>query len=491
MSRKYVATSAYAKYKYWCNNNINKRKHELPNYFIGNRILYEMYFDNGNNFKIFSSQYHLYPTPYEAQTKYYSIYYDGDSTILRKQTSSLNFFKKMKNFFSSNFKKMSATTTASAQNDERRDQADASSRDNPPPVPVPNFEQFYEVNDYKDMMADAYEKYTNHNQSLKDGLIENFGETWMKDLSPEKKELFERAEQFLAMCSFDHVPHKTDKLPISEHEVMYLNDFRVEFWWRWIHDADFKMEDGKRVWNNGDMDEFFEATGRWDEPVVMTWLKKGRTDPVYNERVLFLVENMIRRGRFQGDYDTYEYIVAYAIKYGSFDSLLAILHALYNCGVPEVGQLIDENFDVYTIFAAQYLNLNAIRLIETHYQYALHNTHIDWEFVLMCACMMPSDQENGTLDYIYSKMPEAARCMMINPVQLMHHRAWGRLAQLRKLGKKHNRWNITEEQIRTRMFEVEKDNMEWRRKCAEAMGYTYDSTTDTLTPVPDVVEATA
>ncbi len=358
----------------------------------------------------------------------------------------------------------------------------------------------YSCEEYSHMMKQSYD-------ALR---LKNFEEKHFSD--EQNAYLTEWSDSF----SFENIPESFEEKLFSDSEMEILKNTVVGAKIQFMKDADIKIVNGKRVFANRDSDELFDLLANTtsdvtletdkfslifvDEkvhPLVMKWLLKKR-----NSYVLWMVEELINAGRMEGDYDTYEYVLGYCIKYGTFDIFLAACYILYNCGREDVANLINENWDVLMIFACQYVNFEVFLCIEKMFCQYLHQRDkkngsvalydstksdkphfssnmrmyskkletfaVDYDFALTCVCMTKRIATNlEMLEYIVSRLSE--NVMMINPVQLMHNECWETLKQLRLLSLKYGKWNITDEQICSRMYAAVKK--EQHKHIADAMGH--------------------
>jgi hypothetical protein len=174
------------------------------------------------------------------------------------------------------------------------------------------------------------------------------------------------ANRFLSRFSFENVPEMKD-IPLSEQQVQELGDFEVSVRYLFCRDGDFVVRNGQRVFGNRDANDFDLLRRQHPnmyigvEPLFMFWIKKKT--PFFNRCVLWLLDQFISMGKFEeievdanyiipvgvtiktvtypngtqtsyvGKFQyegTYEYVVAYAVKYGTTELLENMLRLIAN-----------------------------------------------------------------------------------------------------------------------------------------------------------------
>lgn len=326
-------------------------------------------------------------------------------------------------------------------------------------------------------MKRAYNKLSEHSMCLKDHLMEQGEykslEEMLSEQTPERRDIFERGESFKNRFKFENLMN-VNEINLTEMEVKWLNDFEIDVRYEFLtyvdNCKDITVVDGNRIWENEDMNGFYNRDNNWDTtPIMLHWILMGKTASVYNEYVLWFCKEMIPRGRFEGDFDTYEYIPSYVYKYGSFELLLALHHLFYNCGRPEVVQLINDNIDVFAIFASAWHNINGLKLIEAKYQSVFYAQKINWSFMLFNAHILSEDTGYDVIRYIAPKLTEP--CPMAMLVMNMHNRQWRRLSALREIMIENSKWHITSEMITQRMINIRTGDNVWKRRICDALQY--------------------
>jgi len=352
----------------------------------------------------------------------------------------------------------------------------------------------------------AYRELKTYPQSLKESLQENYGDEWQLSIDDKRRDLFLRADKFVESFSFDDVPEMKN-IPLTEEEVNYLNDFQVDCRWMFCRDGDFAVDEktGKRVFGAKDdfeLEELGYPKGFINMIKKWTMLSKGNRHILdqpesqierdtrglqnYDRYVLWVVEQMIARGRFQGNFDTYEYMVVYAVRHGTIKLALALFFAIYHCGKEEVAELINDNMDTILMFALHAQNTVIFHLIEKKYSRTLPGGKIDYDHALMLYCMNKADIDYGLTEHLVSRMKNP--CYPVNPIELIYGEQWYRLQVLRNMLIKYGKWNITNNVINNVMYNIkEETDTEFRQRMANIFGHTL---VNNKPPADDVVNMT-
>ncbi len=229
--------------------------------------------------------------------------------------------------------------------------------------------------------------------------------------------LFDSIVRFNRAFSFDDVPiiadffSKEDTMFISKHLANYEIAAKLKF----CEDAEIKIVNGKRVFANYDDVNLLEIERKTTpsltldinpetraprnenlQPLFMKWILKK-----YDSFVLWAIQYLIDTGRMESKIDTsddekransceyvfanngedtevitYEYVIAYIIKYGTFSLFQAAMYCVQNCGNQKVIDFINKHWTVFMIFSCQYANLNVFKFIDDEmFQYLDYEPH--------------------------------------------------------------------------------------------------------------------